>query len=34
MSLPFLFDGIHDLHGLRRVRTVAAPDATHMKFAR
>jgi len=29
-----LFDGVHDLHGLRLVRTVAAPDVTHLKFAR
>jgi dihydrofolate reductase len=29
-----LFDGVHDLNGLRVVRTVAAPDATHLKFAR
>ena len=29
-----LFDGVHDLYGLRLVRTVAAPDVTHLKFAR
>jgi dihydrofolate reductase len=29
-----LFDGIDDLDGLRLVRTVAAPDVTHLKFAR
>jgi dihydrofolate reductase len=29
-----LFDGVHDLQGLRLVRTVAAPDVTHLKFAR
>jgi dihydrofolate reductase len=29
-----LFDGVHGLHGLRLVRTVAAPDVTHLKFAR
>jgi dihydrofolate reductase len=29
-----LFDGVHDLHGLRLVRTVAAPDVAHLKFAR
>jgi dihydrofolate reductase len=29
-----LFDGVADLHGLRLVRTVAAPDVTHLKFAR
>jgi dihydrofolate reductase len=29
-----LFDGIDDLNGLRLVRTVAAPDVTHLKFAR
>jgi len=30
-----LFDGVgDDLHGLRLVRTVAAPDVTHLKFAR
>ena len=29
-----LFDGVNDLHGLRLVRTVAAPDVTHLKFAR
>jgi dihydrofolate reductase len=30
-----LFDGIgDDLHGLDLVRTVAAPDVTHLKFAR
>lgn len=30
-----LFDGIGDnLHGLELVRTIAAPDVTHLKFAR
>ena len=29
-----LFDGGRDLGGLRPVRTVAAPDVTHLKFAR
>ena len=29
-----LFDGIKDLHGLRLVKTVAAPNVTHLKFAR
>ncbi len=29
-----LFDGINDLKGLRPVQTVAAPDVTHLKFAR
>ena len=29
-----LFEGVGDLHGLRLVRTVAAPDVTHLKFAR
>ena len=29
-----LFDGVSDLHGLRLVRTVAAPTVTHLKFAR
>ena len=29
-----LFEGISDLGGLRLVRTVAAPDVTHLKFAR
>jgi dihydrofolate reductase len=30
-----LFDGVgNDLHGLRLVRTVAAPRVTHLKFAR
>jgi len=29
-----LFDGVDDLQGLRLVRTVAAPDVTHLKFAR
>jgi dihydrofolate reductase len=28
------FEGIDDLHGLRFVRTVAAADVTHLKFAR
>jgi len=27
-----LFDGVADLHGLRLVRTVAAPDVIHLKF--
>jgi dihydrofolate reductase len=29
-----LFDGVTDLQGLRPVQTVAAPDVTHLKFAR
>jgi dihydrofolate reductase len=29
-----LFDGVADLNDLRLVRTVAAPDVTHLKFAR
>lgn len=31
-----LFDGLggDDMHGLRLVRTVAAPDVTHLKFSR
>ena len=29
-----LFDGVHDLHGLMPVRTVATRDVTHLKFAR
>ena len=29
-----LFDGVVDLKGLRLARTVAAPDVTHLKFAR
>ena len=29
-----LFDGVADLHGLRLVRTVVAPDVVHLKFAR
>lgn len=29
-----LFDGVTDLWGLRPVQTVAAPDVTHLKFAR
>ena len=30
-----LFEGIgDDLHGLALVRTVAAPNVTHLKFAR
>jgi dihydrofolate reductase len=29
-----LFEGIKDLRGLRLVRTVAAPDVTHLKFVR
>ena len=28
-----LFDGVDDLHGLRLVETVAAPDVVHLKFA-
>lgn len=28
------FDGLDDLKGLRPVRTVAAPDVTHLKFSR
>jgi dihydrofolate reductase len=28
-----LFDGVGDLQGLRLVRTVAAPDVTHLRFA-
>ena len=28
-----LFEGVSDLGGLRLVRTVAAPDVTHLKFA-
>ena len=27
-----LFDGVKDLGGLRPVRTIAAPDVTHLKF--
>jgi dihydrofolate reductase len=29
-----LFDGVRDLGGLRPIRTVAAPDVTHLKFVR
>ena len=29
-----LFDGVNDLRGLGLVRTVAAPNVTHLKFAR
>jgi hypothetical protein len=29
-----LFDGVGDLQGLRLVRTVAAPDVTHLRFVR
>ncbi len=29
-----LFEGVTDLHGLKAVRTVAAPNVTHLKFAR
>jgi hypothetical protein len=29
-----LFDGVDDLHGLELVRTVAAPNVAHLKFAR
>jgi len=29
-----LFNGMKDLHGLRLVRTVAAPNVTHLKFVR
>jgi len=29
-----LLDGVNDLWGLRPVQTVAAPDVTHLKFAR
>jgi dihydrofolate reductase len=29
-----LFDGVTDLHGLALVRTVAAPNVIHLKFAR
>jgi dihydrofolate reductase len=29
-----LFDGVTDLKGLKPVQTVAAPDVTHLKFAR
>jgi dihydrofolate reductase len=29
-----LFAGVSDLHGLQLVRTVAAPNVTHLKFAR
>ena len=29
-----LFEGVNDLHGLALVRTVAAPNVTHLKFTR
>jgi dihydrofolate reductase len=29
-----LFEGVKDLHGLELVRTVAAPNVTHLKFAK
>jgi dihydrofolate reductase len=29
-----LFEGVHDLHGLVLVETVAAPNVVHLKFAR
>ena len=29
-----LFDGVDDLHGLKLVRTVAAPGVTHLKFSK
>ena len=29
-----LFDGVGDLHGLALVRTIAAPNVVHLKFAR
>jgi dihydrofolate reductase len=29
-----LFDGVKDLHGLKLVKTVAAPNVTHLKFVR
>ena len=29
-----LFEGVNDLHRLKPVRTVAAPDVTHLKFVR
>lgn len=29
-----LFDGVDDLHGLTLVKTVAAPNVTHLKFAK
>lgn len=29
-----LFDGVADLHGLELVRTIAAPNVTHLKFAK
>jgi dihydrofolate reductase len=29
-----LFEGVDNLHGLALVRTVAAPNVTHLKFAR
>lgn len=29
-----LFEGVHDLHGLQWVRTVATPNVTHLVFAR
>ncbi len=34
-SGELLFDGVgDDLHGLELVRTIAAPNVTHLKFAR
>ena len=29
-----LFDGVTDLHGLRLVETVGAPNVAHLRFAR
>ena len=29
-----LFEGLDDLHGLELVRTVAAPNVVHLKFAK
>ena len=29
-----LFEGVNDLSGLELVRTVAAPNVTHLKFVR
>jgi dihydrofolate reductase len=29
-----LFDGVGDLHGLALVKTIAAPNVTHLKFAK
>jgi hypothetical protein len=34
MLLDGFIAGWDDLHGLERVRTVAAPKVTHLKFAR